>query len=155
MRRQVKIREDMGRQDKGRKEKTREEKRSFRVNRRTTLRLRRREHEGPSSRWTLERDISHTTINSDWATPLRSAPPRVSVTRQARATPARTAGFMVSVPALRRTHTGHTATVLQLPWTLMLSLCAAFLPFPLLSDNTHWLPTHANYMDVFVSMRRA
>lgn len=115
---------------------------------------------GPSSRWTLERDISHTTINSDWATPLHPGYPSslcVSVTRQARATPARTAGFMVSVPALRRkhthTHTGLTAKVLQLPWTLMISLCVAFLPLPLLSYSTYWLPPHAHCIHTFVSMQ--
>lgn len=85
-------------------------------------------------RW---RDTLVTQQSTDyWATPLLPGCPSsvcLSVTRQAQATPARTAGFMVSVPALGRTHThtGHTATILQLPWTLMLSLCVAFLPLSL------------------------
>ncbi len=130
----------------------------FRVKRRTTVRLRRCEHErGPAAdgRWRETLVTQQSALTGRLLCTLGTPPLSVclAVTRQARATPARTAGFMVSVPALRRTHTGHTATVLQLPWTLMLSLCVAFLPLPLLSYSTYWVPPHAKYMYVFVSMQ--
>lgn len=112
-------------------------------------------------RWreTLVTQQSTLTTGRLFCTPgTPPLPACLSVTRQARATRARTAGFIVSVPALRRTHTGHTATILQLPRTLMFSPCVAFLPLSLDSHSSSTGLLHAcvckyaTFMEVIMKM---
>lgn len=102
--------------------------------------------EGPSSRWTLERDISHTTINCDWASRMLPGCPSslcVSVSRQAWAA----AGCTESVPAQENTHraSSHRPAAALDSRALPLSLFFLFHSFHTVLTTFHHMPTLCMY----------
>lgn len=124
------------------------QRRSLMVDRRITVRLRRCEQErGPAAdgRW-RETLVTQQSTLTGWLLCTLGAPPLCMSLSLGRPGPtsARTAGFMLSVPALRRTHTGHPATALQLPGLTCSPSVLPFLPlhfFLTALTGFHQMPT--------------